>query len=213
MRQINRKATPKVVGGRVQKKSDPETSPSYYDTPQALPVIDRQRPGKGYRHVLMQRDIETFIGLLPEWAELSRGLNAIVLAPGERGLNGYYGRGVVHVCAWDEGLWQEHQNGTAFFEAHEPIFRRLGVPMAALEGGHTVCRFTEETARAYQLLHILLHELGHHHDRLTTKPRGAANRGESYAEAYALKHEAVIWGRYQQAFGVLGAKNADSGAA
>ena len=33
MRHIGRKATPKVVGGLVQKKNNPETSPSYYDTP------------------------------------------------------------------------------------------------------------------------------------------------------------------------------------
>ena len=68
-----------------------------------------------------------------------------------------------------------------------------------------MCEFSEAQVRAYQLLHILLHELGHHHDRLTTKPCGKPNRGESYAEAYALRHEAVIWGRYQETFGVLGA--------
>ena len=203
MRHINRKATPKVVGGQVQKKNNPETSPSYYDTPPPALVIDRQRPGKGYRHVLMQRDIETFLALLPEWRELSRGLNAIVLAPGGGRYDGYYGRGVVHVCAWEEEMWKDYQSGTTFFEAHEPIFRRLGVPMKQGEDGYTVCQFTQETVRAYQLLHILLHELGHHHDRLTTKTQGTPNRGESYAEAYALRHEAVIWGRYQEEFGVL----------
>jgi len=207
MRQINRKATPKVVGGRVQKKSDPETSPSYYDTPQALPVIDRQRPGKGYRHVLMQRDIETFIGLLPEWAELSRGLNAIVLAPGERTTNGWHEPGVVHICAWEEDLWVDY--AVSHYEDHKDIFDRLGVASHLIEKG-VMCEFTETQARAYQLLHILLHELGHHHDRMTTKSKVRASRGEPYAEAYALKHEAVIWGRYQQAFGVLGAENADS---
>ena len=207
MRQINRKATPKVVGGRVQKKNDPETSPSYYDTPQALPVIDRQRPGKGYRHVLMQRDIETFIGLLPEWAELSRGLNAIVLAPGERTTNGWHEPGVVHICAWEEDLWVDY--AVSHSEDHKDIFDRLGVVSHLIEKG-VMCEFTEAQARAYQLFHILLHELGHHHDRMTTKSKVRASRGEPYAEAYALKHEAVIWGRYQQAFGVLGAENADN---
>lgn len=104
MRQINRKTTPKVVGGRVQKKNNPEWTANYYDTPPPSLVIDRHRPGKGYRHVLMQRDIETFIGLLPDWSELSRGLNAVVLSPGSEYRDGYYGRGVVHVCAWKSDM-------------------------------------------------------------------------------------------------------------
>jgi hypothetical protein len=203
MRHINRKATPKVVDGQVQKKNNPERSASYYDTPPPTLTIDRQRPGQGYRHVLKQRDIETFITLLPEWAELSRGLNAIVLAPGERTTAGWHEPGVVHLCAWEEDLWVDYKNDTAFFRDHEPIFRRLGVIMEAAEDGYTLCKFTEAQARAYQLLHILLHELGHHHDRMTTRSKVRASRGEPFAEAYALKHEAVIWERYQEAFGVF----------
>ena len=203
MRQINRQSTPKVTDGKVQKKNNPEWTANYYDTPQPALVIDRQRPGKGYRHFLLQRDIETFIGLLPDWAELSKGLNAIVLAPGTGRYDGFYRRGVVHVSAWEEELWKDFEHDTTFFDTHEPIFRRLGVPMQPLENGATLCQFTPATIKAYQLLHILLHELGHHHDRLTTKPKGQPNRGEPYAEAYALRYEAVIWERYQEAFGGL----------
>jgi len=200
MRHINRKATPKVVDGQVQKKNDPERSPSYYDTPPPALTVDRQRPGKGYRHLLMQRDIETFIALLPEWAELSRGLNAIVLAPGARSLNGWHTAGVVGVCAWEEDLWIDY--AIVHYEDHKAIFDRLGVRSHPVENG-VMCEFTEAQARAYQLLHILLHELGHHHDRMTTKSKAQASRGEPYAEAYALRHEAVIWGRYQEAFGTF----------
>jgi len=203
MRHLNRKSAPQVVAGQVQKKNNPERTAGYYDTPPPHLTIDRQRPGKGYRHVLMQRDIEAFIALLPDWAELSRGLNAIVLAPGGGRLNGYYGRSVVHVCAWQEDLWIDFANTTTFFDDHKPIFRRLGVPTVRGEDGYTLCQFTSATVRAYQLLHILLHELGHHHDKLTTKPHGVPNRGESYAEAYALRYEARIWERYQEGFGLL----------
>jgi len=201
MRQMNRKSAPRVSQGRVQKKNNIEWTASYYDTPPPSLTIDRQRPGAGYRHVLKQRDIEAFIALLPDWAELSRGLNAIVLAPGGGRYDGYYRRGVVHVCAWEEGLWVDNKSGTQFFEDHEPIFRRLGVPMKPTDDGYMSCQFTQSTARAYQLLHILLHELGHHHDRLTTKSQGRPNRGEPYAEAYALTYEARIWERYQEEFG------------
>ena len=204
MRQINRKATPKVVGGRVQKKNNPEWTANYYDTPQSSLVIDRQRPGKGYRHILMQRDIERFIGLLPDWAELSRELNAIVLAPGERTTAGWHELGVVHICAWESDLWIDFNSDTAFFRDHREIFSRFGVEMQVSDDEYTLCKFTEAQVRAYQLLHILLHELGHHHDRTTTKSKLRASRGEPYAEAYALQYEAVIWGRYQEAFGLEG---------
>ena len=48
------------------------------DCAQPLPVIDRQRPGRGFQHLLKRRDIENFIAILPHWDELSEGLNAIV---------------------------------------------------------------------------------------------------------------------------------------
>lgn len=200
MRHINRKATPKVIGGQVQKKNNPEWTPSYYDTRPPALVIDRQRPGKGYRHVLMQRDIEMFIRLLPDWNELARGLNAIVLAPGQRSVNGWHEPGVVHICAWENDLWVDYAG--SHYEHHRAVLDRLGVQSHPVENG-VMCEFTEQQVRAYQLLHILLHELGHHHDRMTSKSKVRASRGESYAEAYALQYEALIWERYQNVFALF----------
>ena len=196
--QINRKSAPGVACGRVQKKNNPEWTANYYTTAPPSLTIDRQRPGQGYRHVLMQRDVEAFIKLLPDWAELSRGLNAIVLAPGERNTNGWHTPGVVGVCAWEADLWIDYTTG--HYEDHKDIFDRLGVRSHEIKNG-VMCEFTEDQARAYQLLHILLHELGHHHDRMTTKSKVRAARGEPYAEAYALAYEARIWARYQEEFG------------
>ena len=196
--QINRKSTPQVVGGRVQKKNNPEWTANYYSTPPPSLVIDRQRPGKGYRHLLLQRDIERFIGLLPDWAELSCGLHAIVLAPGEYSISGWHTPGVVGVCAWDNDLWIDYAEW--HYEDHKAIFDRLGVRSHEIKNG-IMCEFTEAQARAYQLLHILLHELGHHHDRMTTKSKVRASRGEPYAEQYALAYEARIWEQYQETFG------------
>ena len=70
----------------------------------------------------------------------------------------------------------------------------------AIGDNEVLCKWTEAQARAYQLLHIFLHELGHHHDRMTTKSKSDASRGELYAEAYALKYEAEIWMRYLETF-------------
>ena len=80
---VPRKSTPKVRDGRVQKKNNWEASASYRDHGLPYPALERQRPGDGFRHLLRRPQIESFIALLPDWDELSVGLNAIVLAPGQ----------------------------------------------------------------------------------------------------------------------------------
>jgi hypothetical protein len=200
MRHINRKSAPKVKAGRVQKKNNWAEAADYYNTDQSLPVVDRKRPGDGYRHILKQKDIHDFIAILPDWAELSTGLNGIVLAPGEDGTDGYHTPGVVHICAWEKDLWLSHSRD--YYEEHRAIFARLEVVCEPDDWG-ILCKWTEPQARAYQLLHIFLHELGHHHDRMTTKSKVRASRGEPYAEAYARNYEAQIWTRYLDEFDLL----------
>jgi hypothetical protein len=63
-----------------------------------------------------------------------------------------------------------------------------------------LAEFTESTIQAFQLLHVLLHELGHHHDRMTSPRQRDATRGETYAEEYARRYENKIWSAYQRAF-------------
>ena len=50
---------------------------------------------------------------------------------------------------------------------------------------------------------IFLHELGHHHDRMTTRSRRGTARGEAYAENYALAYADRIWDGYVDAFGLV----------
>jgi hypothetical protein len=78
---MNRKTAPSVKAGRVQKKNNWTAAATYHNTDLRLPVIDRRRPGEGYRHLLKRRDVERFIEIVPDWHELCTGLNAIVLAP------------------------------------------------------------------------------------------------------------------------------------
>jgi hypothetical protein len=153
MRSFNRKTTPRVKRGRVQKKNNWTETADYFNTPQKMPVIDRKRPGKGYRHVLKRRDLESFITLLPNWDELSKGLNAIVLAPGEWGADGYHcPLGVVEICAWEADMWIDYK--TTHYESHRPILDRLGVESEKLKDG-VLCKWTAPQVRAYQLLHVL----------------------------------------------------------
>jgi hypothetical protein len=197
----NRRGTPKVKDGKVQKKNRYIQSPNFYLTDPSELQIERQNPGKGYRHLLDRYDIERFIRLIPEWQELSKGLSAIVLATNRVGADGWHEHGVVHLCAWTEDLWKECAQW--YFDDHADIFERLGVPheQIEIEGEKCVrCFFDVDNAKAYQLMHILLHELGHHHDRITSTRQERPVRGENYAEMFARKYEPEIFKRYMEVF-------------
>lgn len=197
---FNRKTAPRVHNGKVQRKNRSAPTPNCYNTPQRRPVIDRCRPGHGCRHILRKGDIERFIGLLPDWSELSRGLNVILLARGDENCAGWHRPGVVAVCAWDRELW--HETYSWWHEEHRSVLEQIGVPCHATDSGDVLLQWTESTIRAYQLTHILLHELGHHHDRMTTRSQRRACRGEDYAERYAIRNSRLIWDRYRNEFGL-----------
>jgi hypothetical protein len=199
VRRGHRKTTPKVQGGKPLRKNNWELTTHYSQTPEPEIRVDRQRPGRGYRHLLGKADIERFIALLPEWDELAAELDAIVLAPGDSSTDGFHYTGVVAICAWEAEVWVTYP--PSYYDEHHWIIEKLGVDAEHLDGAVWV-KWTEETARAYQLLHILLHELGHHHDRVTTRSQKRAARGESYAEEYARRHFDQIFERYRVAFGL-----------
>jgi hypothetical protein len=199
MRHSNRRTAPGVRNGRVQKKNRWEKTPNYMTSAMPSLVVDRRRPGIGYRHVVRIPDVWRFVELIPDWDKLRIGLDAIVLDSGGDGRMGWCGQGVVAVCAWEEDLeWTECRD--EFFEAHAAIFEKLAIPVEVTESGGRVLRFTEESARAFLLIHVLVHELGHHHDRMTTKTKRWCGRGESFAESFAREHEDEIIARYQKAF-------------
>jgi hypothetical protein len=193
---MHRRTTPKVRGGRVQKKNRSEPSqPSDGD----LPAFERERPGRGYRHLLRRRDIKAFVGLLPNWDELAVGLERIVLAREDDAM-GYHEAGAVAICAWEEELWWRDTD-PEWHSEHREILERLAVEKEKV-GGRLVLKWTEPQARAFQLVHVFVHELAHHHDRMSTKSQKAAARGEAFAEAYARELESEIWPQYVERFGI-----------
>jgi len=200
MRLFRRKSTPRVVNGKVQRKNHSGRTPTYFNSPLPRLVIDRRRPGAGYRHILNRRDAARFISLLPDWSRLSVGLNAIVLAPGDATCYGWYRRGVVAVCAWDIIFWRRWS--PEHYAARRRIMERIGVPTEETADGRRLCKFEPSTIRAFQLFDVLLHELGHHHDLMTTRRQRRSSRGERYAEDYAAKYERAIWDRYTIEFGM-----------
>ena len=76
--------------------------------------------------------------------------------------------------------------GPAWLQEHARILDRLEVERDRL-GERWQVRRTEEQARSFQLMHVLPHELGHHRDRMTTRSKARAARGELYAERYACE--------------------------
>jgi hypothetical protein len=212
MRSFRRKTAPGVRDGRVRHKNNWRPTPDNYGLRQVS--IERCRPGRGYRHVLRCADVYTFLQLLPAWDSLSRRLNRILLDGGNDTTLGWFHRGVVAVCAMRHDLTvQFHRD---FFYTDADFFDRLGVPYrcfgASVEGEerpemdenddwtHAVCQFTPATARCFQLLRVLTHELGHHYDLITNR-KGWCTRGEDFAERYGQRLEAQVWSRYLEVFG------------
>lgn len=199
--QINRKTTPKVSGGKPLKKNNHELTPNYWNTSQSEIQIDSLKPGKGYKHFLKKRDILRFIEIIPNWEKYSQGLDAIVLDNGEVDYDGvYYSSGVICISAWPKDLDIEISKG--YFEGHKQLFERLGIKSTKRKDFY-FCEFNADQIKAYQLLHILLHELGHHYDRIKTKSKHSSARGEGFAEDFAFENEDKMWNKYEELFDVV----------
>jgi hypothetical protein len=194
---FNRRSAMKVKNGRVQPKN------RHRPTGHEGYVLDRESPGRGFCHVVSKRDVQAFIDIVPEWHRFSERLERIVLAsPSDDcdGLYEFYHReetGAIFLHAWGEDLWTDLT--APYFESHQHIFERLGVSYDRLRDC-VMCRFTEAQARAFMLLHIFMHELGHHYDRIRQKHLGSSN-GEDYAERFATNHFEHLLPVYIHVFG------------
>jgi hypothetical protein len=192
----------RVVGGRPLRKNNwrPDQG-DYYVVRQDEIALERRPPGEGYRHVVSIPQLRAFVELLPDWDEVALGLRGIVLDVGQAPTMGWYNNGgVVAVCAWERQLWWHHSDPW-FEDTHGDILDLLHVERTR-KGDHYEIHWTEEQARAFQLLHILPHEVGHHHDRMTTRRKSRSGRGEPYAETYALWVLDVVWPSYARRFGL-----------
>ena len=191
-----RRTATRIKNGTAQKKNRHTRTPNYWNTRQDEIQIDLESPGKGYKHFLKKRDIKQFLEILPNREEIDIEFDAVLLARGSSRTDGWYTNGVIAICAWDKEMTKEYSHG--YFEDHKSIFEKLGVKYT-IKKDYVVCDFTENQIKAYLLLHIFLHEVGHHHDRINTKSRRIA-RGEEYAESYAFKYEEIIWNKYFEYF-------------
>jgi hypothetical protein len=193
---FNRRTATKVKDGRVQRKN------RHRPTGHEGYILDRESPGRGFHHVTTKRDLQAFIDIIPEWHRFSERLERIVLASHSQddGAHEFYHReetGAIFLHAWPDDLWREFV--APYFEAHQEIFRRLGISYERLEN-HILCRFTEAQAGAFMLLHVFMHELGHHYDRIHQKHIGST-KGEDYAEKFATSRFEQLFPAYVRVFG------------
>ena len=193
-----RKVAPKVKDGTVQKKHNhvPTAALGY--------VLARESPARGCRHINTKRDERLFTSIIPDWPALSAGIESIILTSSghdHEGLYEYFLRentGSIRIPAWHGDLWSVVS--TAYFEEHRAILGKLGVASERQDDG-IQCRFTPSQARAFLLLHVFLHELGHHVDRMQSKSQRSSRRGEPFAERYANELALVLWPDYVRVFG------------
>jgi hypothetical protein len=190
-------SSPRVKSGNQYRSERSVPAPPDHNVPRGQPEIYRKHPGQGCCHVLMNRDIRRFVSILPDWGNLSIGLNAIIPAPARPNCDGYHRSGLVAICA--QSRLFSHLVPEQYAQAHRDVFERLGVPIERAACGY-VLNYTRSTLRAFQLLHIFLHELGHHHDRMATGSRRRASRGERYAEIFARTNGDFIGDEYFKAF-------------
>ena len=203
----NRRTSPKVIGGHVQRKNN------HVKTAELSCVIDRRSPYLGYQHVVSKRDIHDFIEIIPDWNKVSSGIKSIVLDSGGDNYDGCYthcyheNTGVIWLSAWQKDLWVELNE--FYFAEHSWLFKILGVVsekrteiVCDKEEVFWICYFTESQAKAFMLMHIFLHELGHHVDKLRSKSKRRVRSGEPFAEQYSIRRFHEIWPMYVKKFGM-----------
>src|SRR4051794_1699487 len=122
---FNRRTATKVKNGHVQRKN--RHRPTGHDGY----VLDRESPGRDFRHVVSKRDVQVFIDIIPDWGRLSERLERIVLAGHSADCDGaheFYHReetGAIFLNAWRDDLWTDLTK--VFFDRHAQIFETLGV--------------------------------------------------------------------------------------
>ena len=183
-----RKTATRVRDGHVQHKNRRGR------TPWADSFIVRESPPEGWRHVLTARHVRDFLELLPE--RLLDGIDQVLLDRDPRVL-GWCRWRIVALCPWPRHLWTWWP--AEWLDEHRASLELYGVPIT-LRYGRFLCEFTELQVRAFQLLRVLTHELGHHADLMATRSKRFGH-GEHFAERFAIDWEKRLWAAYVDAFG------------
>jgi len=200
---VVRRTSTKVVDGTVCTKSRFERT-----TVAGISII-KQPAGRGFTHVVSPAQLNKFIGIIPDWSSLSYRLQDILLVPGHLDYFGYHttyrrrNTAMIALHAWPKDLWRPLPSG--FFRYHRPIFDALGV-VYQVRLHEVDCQFTVPQARAFSLLHVFLHEIGHHQDWLRRRGQRLPGK-ETYADDFANSYLDLLLPRFKEIFGDPGVVN------
>ena len=191
MARYQRRQTPKVQNGKVQRKNRTDLSPGFRNKPQDVLTIERERPGDGYQHLLKKAQVGRFIALLPTWEKLAWKLEAIVLAPGESGRRGWHSLEAVGICAWPRSIEVEWRS--EYVDRHRVVLDRLHVPVERVPGAACQLGFTRSTARAFQLISVLLEQLVLRYDHAAQRFAGGQMGPSGSGAKYLREHADAVW--------------------
>lgn len=69
-----------------------------------------------------------------------------------------------------------------------------------IKKNYVICDFNESQIKAFQLLRVMTHEIGHHVDRIGTRSRKKCPRGEIFAFKFEKEYERILWNKYFEYF-------------
>ena len=200
LRNSNRKTTPKVKNGQVQKKNN-------HGWTEFEGLLDKEhfsfiklKAEEGFTHVTERKAALDFVQLIPNWNIISKGLTAIVL-DGE-GSSTQAGKCYSPNCYHSIWLPAFPKDMTLhwskpFAKHHEVVVNMLGVEMHESEPGCFVTEWNRKQAQAWQLLHLFLYGLYCHQECMK---QGKDNYHHKYelAEIYANTTANIMLSNYEK---------------
>lgn len=201
---MHRRTATKVRNGRVQRKNR-WSRPTNTVGPSGV-AIERARPGSGFIHVVTQDELYSFVQNLADWPRLSVGLDKIVLDAGWYDSYGYYDHGTIGLRAFSDSLvvnyWPDEKSRDR--DLLDTIVKDVEYEQdPSVESSKTslvIYHLTRPMARAFMLVHVLSHELGHHLDRMTNQLRDCPH-GEPFAFRFEWDQAPLFWQTYLRTFG------------
>ncbi|PCJ18415.1 MAG: hypothetical protein COB02_10995 [Candidatus Cloacimonadota bacterium] len=194
---MNRKVTPKVKNGLVQKKNNHSKTKGAYNHDGSELLIFKYKALKNYSHVVSVSDLHKFISIFPDFKKYSEGLHSIILDGSFHSPMGLCEIGVISLMAWEKDSFDDPDSCPDWLEEHKDVLTTLGVEFS-IENKYSY--FTKKTARDFMLIHVFVHEIGHHYDRWCTYSKNSFPGGEPFAENFANNLFDEIWPKYQDIF-------------
>jgi len=194
----------RIKGGRPKPKPNRSDHLRWFPGPPGRFRVVRKPPGRQRYHPAGAEEIERFVGLIPSWEEISCDLDGVMLcAPWQEeypDTEGLYGEHAIILFSWPRQPEERFRH--SFTRQLPEVAGRLSLRERRKDRDYAVT-WSPSQARAYVLLFVLLHEIGHHVDWLLCRRGRYARRGESFAEDWAADCRQRIWDCFLQAFGEI----------